>query len=127
MGYLLIGSVFLAIGSMASTVRDVQTMSMPATMLQLVVFFIASYAMTRPGSAMELAAIAFPFSSPFAMLARAAQDPALWPHVAALGWQVLCVTLLVRGGAALFRRRVMKSGPAVPRKGFRFRRAPVRR
>ncbi len=127
MGYLLIGSVFLAIGSMASTVRDVQTMSMPATMLQLVVFFIASYAMTRPGSAMELAAIAFPFSSPFAMLARAAQDPALWPHAAALGWQVLCVTLLVRGGAALFRRRVMKSGPAAPRKGFWARRAAVRR
>ena len=127
MGYLLIGSVFLAIGSMASTVRDVQTMSMPATMLQLVVFFIASYAMTRPGSPTELAAIAFPFSSPFAMLARAAQDAALWPHVAALCWQALCVSLLVRGGATLFRRRVMKSGPATPRKGLWSRLVATRR
>ena len=127
MGYLLIGSVFLAIGSMASTVREVQTLSMPATMLQLVVFFIASYAMTRPGSAMELAAIVFPFSSPFAMLARAAQDAALWPHAVALAWQALSVTVLVRAGAALFRRRVMKSGPAAPRGVFWKRLVPLRR
>ena len=112
MGYLLIGSVFLAIGSMATTVREVQTLSMPATMLQLIVFFIASFAMTKPDSAVELAAVIFPFSSPFAMLARAAQYPALWPHAAAIAWQALCVLLLVRGGAKLFRSRVMQSGPA---------------
>jgi ABC-2 type transport system permease protein len=81
-------------------------------MLQLVVFFIASYAMTQPGSAIELAAVIIPFSSPFAMLARAAQDAALWPHAAALAWQALCVALFVRAGARLFRTRVMKSGPA---------------
>ena len=112
MGYLLLGSLFLAIGSMATTVREVQTLSMPVTMLQLLVFFFASYAMAKPGSALELAAIAVPFSSPFAMLARAAQDGALWPHALALGWQLLCVTLFVRAGAALFRKRVMQSGPA---------------
>ena len=112
MAYLLLGSVFLAIGSMATTVREVQTLSMPVTMMQLVVFFFASYAMTQPGSTVELAAIAFPFSSPFAMLARAAQDGALLPHVAALVWQVLCVVFFVRVGARLFRTRVMKSGPA---------------
>ena len=50
------------------------------------------------------------------MLARAAQDPALWPHTAALAWQALCVLLLVRAGASLFKRRVMKSGPAQGRK-----------
>lgn len=112
MAYLLIGSVFLAIGSMATTVREVQTLSMPATMLQLIVFFIASFAMAQPGSAVEVGAIIFPFSSPFAMLARAAQDSALWTHAAAIAWQALCVLLLVRGGAKLFRSRVMQSGPA---------------
>lgn len=110
MAYLLIGSVFLAIGAMASTVREVQTLSMPATMLQLVTFFVASYAMARPGSTMELLACAIPFSSPFAMIARAAQDSALWPHGLALAWQAASVLLSVRIGAALFRSRVMKSG-----------------
>ncbi|MFC0684415.1 ABC transporter permease [Novosphingobium clariflavum] len=116
MAYLLLGSVFLSIGSMASTVREVQTLSMPVTMLQLMVFFFASFAMTQPGGLMERAAMLFPFSSPFAMLARAAQDPALMPHVLAIGWQALWVLILVRIGARLFRTRVMKSGPARRRK-----------
>ncbi|WP_088310356.1 ABC transporter permease [Novosphingobium sp. B 225] len=112
MGYLLLGSLFLAIGAMASTVREVQTLSMPVTMLQLLNFFFASFAMAQPGSAIELAAAIVPFSSPFTMLARAAQQPELWTHGLALGWQALCVALFVRAGATLFRRRVMKSGPA---------------
>lgn len=112
MAYLLIGSIFLAIGSMAPTVRDVQTMSMPATILQLLVFFLASFAMTDIGSPVELFAVVFPLSSPYAMVARAAQEPALWPHAVALVWQVLAVAVFVRTGARLFRKRVMKSGPA---------------
>ena len=112
MGYLLLGSLFLAIGSMASTVREVQTLSMPVTMLQLLNFFFASYAMARPGSAIEIAATVVPFSSPFAMLARAAQDPRLWTHGLALAWQVVCVAICVKAGATLFRKWVMKSGPA---------------
>lgn len=116
MAYLLLGSVFLAIGSMASTVREVQTLSLPVTMMQLLVFFLASFAMTRPGSAIEIAAALFPFSSPFAMLARAAQESALTPHLVALAWQAAWVILLVRVGARLFRTRVMKAGPAPERK-----------
>lgn len=111
MGYLLLGSIFLAIGSMASTVREVQTLSMPVTMLQLMVFFFANYALTQVGKPVEFAAIAFPLSSPFAMLARAATNDALWPHVLALIWQVVAVAIFIRLGAALFRKRVMKSGP----------------
>ncbi|MDG5747964.1 ABC transporter permease [Qipengyuania sp. XHP0207] len=112
LGYLLLGSLFLTVGGLAATVREVQTLSMPVTMLQLLVFFLAAAAITRPGSALELTAAIFPLSSPFAMLARAAQSEAIWPHALALGWQVLCVALFVRFGASLFRRRVMKSGRA---------------
>ncbi|MBB3359109.1 ABC-2 type transport system permease protein [Novosphingobium capsulatum] len=116
MAYLLLGSLFLSIGGMATTVREVQTLSMPVTMLQLMVFFFASYALARPGSWVDWAARVFPLSSPFAMLARAARDPVIWPHLLALGWQALCVMLIVRTGAQLFRRTVMKSGPARGRK-----------
>lgn len=115
--YLLLGSLFLSIGSLASTVREVQTLSMPVTMMQLMVFFLASYAMTQPGTPVEIVALLFPFSSPFAMLARAAQDETLWTHGAAIAWQGFCVFFFVRTGAKLFRKRVMKSGPAgAPRK-----------
>ena len=111
MGYLLLGSIFLAVGSMATTVREVQTLSMPVTMSQVLLFLFASYAMAHPGEPVEIAAMAFPLSSPFAMLARAAQDPAIWPHLLAFVWQASWVLIAVRLGARLFRRRVMKSGP----------------
>ena len=123
MGYLLLGSVFLAIGSLATTVREVQTLSMPVTMLQLLNFFFASFAMSQPGSVVEKIAMLIPFSSPFTMMARAAQDDTLWIHGAALAWQTLCVFVLVRAGAALFRKRVMQSGPAGAAKRSWFRRA----
>ncbi|HEU4819937.1 MAG TPA: ABC transporter permease [Qipengyuania sp.] len=126
MAYLLLGALFLTIGALASTVREVQTLSMPVTMLQLLVFFLAAYALTAPGSPLELAAIAFPLSSPFAMVARAALSEALWPHALALVWQALCVLVITRAGATLFKRRVMKSGKPArePRKkGFGTQRA----
>ena len=112
MAYLLMGSLFLSIGGMAATVREVQTLSMPVSMFQLMVFFFASYALTMPGTWVEWLSIAFPVSSPYAMLARAAKEPEIWPHLAALGWQILWVVVIVRAGAQLFRRTVMKSGPA---------------
>ncbi|WP_435419022.1 ABC transporter permease [Parerythrobacter aurantius] len=110
MAYLLLGSVFLTIGSQAKTVREVQTLSMPATMLQLLVFFAASFAVGQQGSAFEWGAAIFPFSSPFAMLARAALQEGLVQHLVALAWQGLAVAVMVRLGAALFRKRVMQSG-----------------
>ena len=112
MAYLLLGALFLTIGAMANTVREVQTLSMPVTMMQLMVFFLAAYTIKQPGSSLELAAIVFPLSSPFAMLARAAMEPQLWTHALALAWQALAVLALVKGGSLLFRKRVMKSGGA---------------
>lgn len=108
--YLLLGSLFLGIGGMASSVREVQTLSMPVTMAQLLFFFLASFTVTKTGEPIELFAVLFPFSSPFAMLARAAQEAALWPHVLALLWQVMWTGLIIRIGARLFRRNVLKSG-----------------
>lgn len=112
LAYLLIGALFLTIGSMAATVREVQTLSMPITFVQLVFFFIASYAIAAPGSIYEKVAIVVPFSSPYAMLARAAQHGELWPHLAVIAWQLLCIGILIKVGAGLFRKLVMKSGPS---------------
>jgi ABC-2 type transport system permease protein len=121
MNYLLLGAVFLMIGAQAATVREVQTMSMPVTFLQVLVFGFAATAIGSPGSAQAIAAAAFPLSSPMAMLARAAETDGLWPHVLALAWQSLWVVVILRLGASLFRRTVLKSGPRV--RWWRSRRA----
>lgn len=110
-GYLLIGAAFLGIGAQASTVREVQTLSMPITMSQVAVFALAAVAASRPDSATGLFAAAFPLSSPYAMLARAALDDRWWPHLLAIGWQALWLVVILRVAAAFFRRSVLKSGP----------------
>ncbi len=112
MSYLLIGGVFLGIGGQASTVREVQTLSMPVTMTQVVIFGLASLAVGQPASREAIAAAIFPLSSPYAMIARAAEQDALWPHLAALAWQVLWVALILKFAASLFRTSVLKSGPS---------------
>ncbi len=112
MSYLLIGGVFLGIGGQASTVREVQTLSMPVTMAQVVVFGLASLAVGQPDGREAIAAAIFPLSSPYAMIARAAEQDALWPHVAALAWQAIWVALILKFAAALFRTSVLKSGPS---------------
>jgi ABC-2 type transport system permease protein len=111
MNYLLLGAVFLTIGAQATTAREVQTLSMPVTFGQVLLFGFASTAIGAPDSVYGLAAAIFPLSSPMAMLARAAERPELWTHVAALLWQALWVAIILRIGAQLFRKTVLKSGP----------------
>ena len=103
MTYLMLGALFLGIGAMAATVREVQTLSMPVTMVQLIIFFFAAYTVTQLGKPVELAAAIFPLSSPFAMIARAAQMPSLWQHLGAVVGQGLFTVLLLRIGVALFK------------------------
>lgn len=120
MNYLLLGAAFLTIGAQASTVREVQTMSMPLTFSQVLIFGFASTVIGNPDSADGIAAALFPLSSPMAMIARAAEQADLWPHLLAFGWQMLWVALILKFGARLFRKTVLKSGPRAKRwKWFR--------
>jgi ABC-2 type transport system permease protein len=107
MNYLLLGAAFLTIGAQASTVREVQTLSMPLTFGQVLIFGVASTAVGAPHSPEALGAAVFPLSSPIAMMARAA----LW------------VALILRVGAAMFRKTVLKSGPRSKWRWWRFKRA----
>jgi len=114
MNYLLLGAAFLTIGAQASTAREVQTLSMPVTFGQMLLLLFASTAIGAPDSTEGIAAAVFPLSSPLAMLARAAERAELWPHLLALLWQALWVAIILRVGAQLFRKTVLKSGPRRP-------------
>jgi ABC-2 type transport system permease protein len=111
LNYLLLGAAFLTIGAQASTAREVQTMSLPVTFLQVLIFAFAAKTIGAPDSATALAAAIFPLSSPMAMLARAAERSDLWLQLVAILWQGLWVAVIVRYGAKLFRKTVLKSGP----------------
>lgn len=112
MAYMLLGAVFLGIGAQASTPRELQMLSLPITIFQVGMFGLSSAAAAQPGTLLATVAELFPFSSPFAMGAKAANSPDLWPHALAIAWQLLWVAITVSLGARFFRRGVLQSaGP----------------
>ncbi len=118
LAYMLLGAVFLGVGAQASTPREIQMLSLPITIFQVAMFGLSQVAASKPDAALARVAEVFPFSSPFAMAARAANRPELWPHALAIGWQLLWVAITIWVGAYLFRRGVLQSGgPAFWKRG----------
>jgi len=118
--YLLLGAVFLGIGSQAGSPREIQVMALPVTMFQLLLYGLAAAGTNSPGGWIAWAAAIFPWSSPLAMLARAAELPTIWPHLLALVWQTLWLVVALRFSAGLFRAAVLKTGDTRPwwKRGF---------
>ena len=107
--YMLLGALFLGIGGQASNIREIQTLSMPVTMLQVFVFLIAMTVVGRESGALMWTAYILPFSSPLAMVAHASKYATLWPHLVALVWQILWIVIIIRLSARMFRMTVLKS------------------
>ncbi|MBX3560417.1 MAG: ABC transporter permease [Sphingomonas sp.] len=107
--YMLLGALFLGIGAQASNIREIQTLSMPVTLLQVAVFLIAVSVVGSSEGWLVWFAYAFPFSSPLAMIAHAARFEDLWPHLLALVWQTIWVVLIIRMSSRMFRMTVLKS------------------
>lgn len=116
MAYMLLSAVFLGVGALASTQREIQMLSLPITVFQVAMLGFAAYGAAHPDSWVATASQIFPFSSPPAMAARAANSPELWPHALALAWQLFWVAGTVTIAARLFRRGVLKSGSPAKRK-----------
>jgi len=107
--FMLLGAVFLGIGGQASNIREIQTVSMPVVLMQLMVLLLAMNAVNGQEGALTWFGYIFPLSSPMAMAALAAKSGALWPHLLALAWQTLWVFIIVRIASRMFRRTVLKS------------------
>ena len=114
MAYLLLGSVFLGVGAQATTMREIQMLSLPITIVQVGMFGLSAAGASNPEGWIARVAEIFPLSSPFAMAGRAGNSPEIWPHVLALAWQGLWVVIFITVGARLFRRGVLQSGSARP-------------
>lgn len=109
LAFLLLGAMFLSAGALASTVREIQMLSLPLTFLQVGVFALASAAANAPDSTVATIAQWVPWSSPLAMAARAASDAALLPHIIAIAWQLLWVAGTIWLGVRIFRAGVLRS------------------
>ena len=107
--YMILGALFLGIGGQASNIREIQTLSMPVTLLQVFVFLLSMTTLRNSSPWVIWTAYILPFSSPLSMVGLAARSESLWPHLAALAWQALWVVIIIRLAARLFRKTVLKS------------------
>lgn len=109
---LMFGSIFIAIGSACSDLKDAQSMMQPVMML-LMVGYIGSFAVLRaPESNLALGLSFFPTSSPFIMMLRMAMQPTppLWQPLLALALALLTTVIVVWAAGRIFRVGVLMQG-----------------
>ena len=119
---MLLGALFLGIGGQASNVREVQTLSMPVTMRRSMLFRLASLVVGDIGGTATWIAALFPFSSPLAMVARAAQERASGRTCSPWSGRCLWVASDHPAGGGDVPPNVLKSGPRIRRKPWLFSR-----
>lgn len=110
MAYMLLGAVFLGVGAQAASVREIQLLSLPITLIQVAMFGLGAVALSKPDSWVSTFAAVFPLSSPYYMAGRAAQSGSIGIHILALAWQGLWVAVFIAIGVRAFRRGVLQSG-----------------
>lgn len=105
LGYIFYGSLFIALGALAESMQDAQTLTTPIMFVLMGAVFIVPIGLTTPDSPLLIFASWFPLSSPFAMLMRLPADPPLWQLVASVG--LLAATTL---GVILLSGRIFRFG-----------------
>jgi ABC-2 type transport system permease protein len=104
---LMFGSIFLALGSACSDLKDAQSMLQPAMILVLLAYLGSFVVIRAPDSSLAVGMSFFPTITPFAMMLRMALPPG--PPL----WQVfLAVALLitVTGGVVWAAGRIFRVG-----------------
>lgn len=112
-GFVALASLWSVAGSLASRTQDLQSTTMPAQMLLLVPYFLAILG----GEGIKTVVSMIPLVSSMMMPARLVEGavPA-WQVAVALGGTILAAVLLVRVGARVFERTLLRTGDKI---GFR--------
>jgi ABC-2 type transport system permease protein len=102
-GYLMYGAIFLAIGSLCETLQDAQTLMSPMMLIMMVPLFLVMVAADAPDSPIIVVASWVPLWTPFIMLARLPQDPALFDILGTTVVMVVTAVVVIWGAGVMFR------------------------
>ncbi|MEM9740046.1 MAG: ABC transporter permease [Pseudomonadota bacterium] len=103
LGYLMYGSVFLALGSLCDTIQEAQTLMTPLIILMMVPLFMVTIAMTDPESPIIGAMAWVPIFTPFLLILRMPADPPLWEVFGQLGLMTLTTLAILWVAARVYR------------------------
>lgn len=119
MGYLFIGSLMLATGSLGSSVPESQKLTLGWALLAVMPLMTMIVLLEEPHGSIGKLLTWIPFSAPLTVVVRLSIDPAgiaAWEIIGALGVLLASTWLSIRFGARLFRVGLLLTGT---RPGFR--------
>ncbi len=111
-GFLLFGSVYVAIGAMCNSIQDAQNLMFPVVLLIMLPMLGMTHVLQHPDSAVSHALMLFPFSAPMIMPMRLAQSPPpqLWLVVTAAASVAVGVVVCLLAAGKIFRVAIFSSG-----------------
>jgi len=111
---LMYGSIFLALGSACSDLKDAQSMMQPAILL-IMLPYLASFAVIQsPDSPLATGLSMFPTVTPFIMMIRLAMPPGppIWQVFVSVAIVLVTTTFLVWAAGRIFRVGILMQGKA---------------
>ncbi|MEL6661958.1 MAG: ABC transporter permease [Pseudomonadota bacterium] len=103
LGYLMYGSVFLALGSLCDTIQEAQTLMTPLIILMMVPLFMVTIAMTDLESPVIGTMAWVPIFTPFLLILRMPTDPPLWEVLGQLGLMTVSTLAILWVAARVYR------------------------
>jgi len=115
---LMFGSIFLAIGSACSDLKDSQSMVQPAMMLIILAYLASFVVMRAPESGLAVGLSMFPTITPFAMILRLGMPPGppLWQVLVSVVMLIAATGAVVWAAGRIFRVGLLMQGkpPNIP-------------
>lgn len=109
-GYALYSGVFLAIGSLCSTLKEAQAMMMPMILVQVVPLAMMVFVIVDPHNIIVRVMSWFPLFTPYLMMNRAAADPPMVDLVGTTIVLIVSILLVLWGSGKVFRQGVLRTG-----------------
>jgi ABC-2 type transport system permease protein len=115
LGYGLFAAIYLGLGSLCTTLREVQTLLMPFNIALMVIVAGMMGIANDPKSTIAAVASWIPLATPFVMPARIVADAAAWWEVlATLTITGLTTVWVINAAARLFRQAALRGASAAP-------------
>jgi ABC-2 type transport system permease protein len=113
-GALMFGSIFLALGSACSDLKDAQSMLQPAMVLVLLAYLGSFVVMRNPESAVAVGMSFFPTMAPFTMMLRIVMPPGppMWQVALSVALLLASTAGAIWAGGRIFRVGLLMQGKA---------------
>ncbi|MEO1642228.1 MAG: ABC transporter permease [Pseudomonadota bacterium] len=103
LGYLMYGSLFLALGSLCDTIQEAQTLMTPLIVMLMAPLFMLTFAISDAESPLIQTMAWVPFFTPFLLILRMPTEPPLWEVLAQLGLMAVATFAILWLAARVYR------------------------